>query len=124
MQQKCAGCFCVGSKLGLPPLPAEVHDKRGPGSSRGLWGVVARNRTPTLPQVLLQSLTLRLQQVHLGLQLHPPDPQVIDGPSQLLLRLQQVCVLFLGFFQVLVGGCGFLGQRKREYSPTGPVRRR
>lgn len=114
----------MGSKLGLPLLPAEVHDEREPESSRGWWGVVARSRELTLPQVLLQSLTLCLQQVHLGLQLHPPDPQVIDGPSQLLLRLQQVCVSFLGFFQVLVGGCGFLGQRKREYPPAGPVRRR
>lgn len=47
--------------------------------------MVARSREPALPHVLLQSLTLCLQQVHLGLQLRPPDPQVIDGPSQLLL---------------------------------------
>lgn len=28
MQQDCAGCFCLGSKLG--PLPVDVHDDMGP----------------------------------------------------------------------------------------------
>ena len=83
-----------------------------------MWGAVARSREPTLPHVLLQSQTLRLQQVHLGYQLHPLDTQVIDGPSQLLLCLQQVRVLFLRFFQVLMGGSGFLRQRKRENPQT------
>lgn len=68
--------------------------------------------------MLLQSQALRLQQVHLRHQLHPLDPQVIDGPLQLLLCLQQVRVLFPRFSQVLVGGSGFLGQRKRESPQT------
>lgn len=85
VQQDCAGCFYLGSKLS--PLPVDVHDDMSPKAAAGRcpgkrW-LLTRSRVSTLPQVLLQPLTLCLQQIHLGLQLHPPDTQVIDDPPQL-----------------------------------------
>lgn len=67
---------------------------------------------PRPPDVLLQPPTLGLQRLHLGLQLRPAGPKLIQESLELSVGLQQVRVLLLCLLQVLVAGCDLLKRQK------------